>query len=207
MIPNCFRHRHAIKKVGRAEQKNQSPCVLWFTGLSGSGKSTLAGAVDEYLFDLGCHSYLMDGDNVRYGLNRDLALSDEDRAENIRRIGEVSKLFVDAGLITLCAFISPFAKDRNRVRSVLDSGEFIEVHVSTPLEECKQRDPKGLYKKALKGDIHNFTGLDGVYEVPVRPEITIDTTGSTPFECAEVIVEYLRNKRMIPDMGNVSMGM
>ncbi len=197
MNKNIIWHNHNINKTHRATQKFQKPCLLWFTGLSGSGKSTVAGAVDELLLELNYHSYLLDGDNVRYGLNKDLGLSDVDRQENIRRIGEMSRLFVDAGLIAISAFISPFANDRKQVRDLLDTDEFIEVYISTPLEICEQRDPKGLYVKARKGEIKNFTGIDGTYEVPVNPEITVDTTKDSPRECAEQIVGYLRHKGIV----------
>jgi adenylyl-sulfate kinase len=157
-------HFHHVIKKDRSTQKKQHPFILWFTGLSGSGKSTIAGAVERRLFDMGCHTYLLDGDNVRYGLNKDLGLSDGDRIENIRRIGEVSNLFIDAGLVVLTAFISPFRSDRRMVRDLVGDSEFIEVHVDTPLATCEKRDPKGLYQKARKGEIKNFTGIDSEYE-------------------------------------------
>ncbi|MCP3921793.1 MAG: adenylyl-sulfate kinase [Desulfobacterales bacterium] len=201
MKKNIVWHKHNINKSHRATQKYQKSCLLWFTGLSGSGKSTVAGAVDELLFEENYHSYLLDGDNVRYGLNKDLGLSDTDRRENIRRIGEMSRLFVDAGMITICAFISPFIDDRKQVRDLLDADEFMEVYISTPLEECEQRDPKGLYKKARKGEIKNFTGIDGTYEVPLNPEIIVDTTNHSPRECAEQIVNFLRERNIILENG------
>jgi len=148
--------------------------VLWFTGLSGSGKSTLAGALEQALFSLGVSTYLLDGDNVRHGLCRDLGFSDEDRRENIRRVGEVAKLMVDAGLVVLTAFISPHKVEREMVRAQLAEGQFIEIFVDTPLETCEARDPKGLYKKARAGELKNFTGIDSIYQAPEKPEIHID---------------------------------
>ncbi|MCG8530983.1 MAG: adenylyl-sulfate kinase [Desulfovibrionales bacterium] len=197
MSRNITWHKHSINKTHRSVQKAQKSCLLWFTGLSGSGKSTVAGALDELLFQRGYHSYLLDGDNVRYGLNKDLGLSDDDRRENIRRIGEMSRLFVDAGLITICAFISPFAAERKQVRELLDEHEFIEVFIDTPLSVCEERDPKGLYQKARKGEIKNFTGIDGIYEPPVKPEVVVDTTSMDPEACAQQIFDYLWKKRLI----------
>ncbi len=170
-------HDHAVTKETRSKQKRQVPCVLWFTGLSGSGKSTLAGALEQALAVRGYHTYLLDGDNVRHGLCRDLSFSDHDRQENIRRVGEVSKLMVDAGLIVLTAFISPHQQERDSVRQRLKFGEFIEVFVDTPLSECERRDPKGLYQKARSGDLANFTGIDSAYESPVDPDIHIQWQG------------------------------
>lgn len=166
--------------------------MVWFTGLSGAGKSTVANALDEMLVSQNKHTYLLDGDNVRHGLNRDLGFSDQDRIENIRRIGEVGKLFVDAGLIVLSAFISPFRSDRQMVRTLFPVGEFIEVHVATDLSVCEQRDPKGLYKKARQGQIKNFTGIDSAYEVPDAAEIVIDAGTLSVEECAEQIFSYLK---------------
>lgn len=190
-------HPHEISKQARSEQKRQKPCVLWFTGLSGSGKSTLAGAIEERLFELGRHVYLLDGDNVRHGLNKDLGFSDEDRIENIRRIGEASKLFVDAGLIVLTAFISPFQKDRDMVRSLLEPDEFIEVHMATSLEVCEERDPKGLYKKARNGEIKHFTGIDSPYESPTNPELSIDTGTLSFGECVDTVMNYLFEHKIV----------
>ena len=188
---NTVWHQQHILKAQRAEQKQQQPCLLWYTGLSGSGKSTVANAVDALLYQRGYHTYLLDGDNVRHGLNGDLGFSDEDRVENIRRIGEVSKLFVDAGLIVSTAFISPFAADRAQARNMLTDGEFIEVFIDTPLSVCEQRDPKGLYKKARAGEIKDFTGIDSTYDVPVSPEIHVKTAEQDIVACAEQIVSYL----------------
>ncbi|MDO6505589.1 adenylyl-sulfate kinase [Colwellia sp. 4_MG-2023] len=188
---NTVWHEQHISKEQRASLKSQKPCLLWYTGLSGSGKSTVANAVDALLFKLGCHSYLLDGDNVRHGLNGDLGFTDEDRVENIRRISEVSKLFLDAGLIVSTAFISPFTEDRARARAKLEDGEFIEVYIDTPISVCEQRDPKGLYKKARAGEIKDFTGIDSTYDVPESPEIHVKTAELSIQECAEQIVHYL----------------
>jgi adenylylsulfate kinase len=170
---NVVWHQHAIDKAFRATLKNQKPTVLWFTGLSGAGKSTVAGALENRLAQLGYHTYLLDGDNVRHGLCSDLGFSAQDRRENIRRIGELAKLMADAGLIVLTAFISPHRAERQMVRELLPEGEFLEVFVNTTLEVCEQRDPKGLYKKARAGEIANFTGIDSEYEVPLQPEIDL----------------------------------
>ena len=164
-----------VDKAQRAMAKGQKPVVLWFTGLSGSGKSTIANIVEKKLHAMGRHTMLLDGDNVRHGLNRDLGFTDADRVENIRRVGEVSKLMLEAGVITLVSFISPFASERAMVRSMLDDGEFIEIFVDTPLEEAERRDVKGLYKKARAGELKNFTGIDSPYEPPAHPEITVNT--------------------------------
>ena len=188
---NTVWHEQHISKEQRASLKSQKPCLLWYTGLSGSGKSTVANAVDALLFKLGCHSYLLDGDNVRHGLNGDLGFTDEDRVENIRRISEVSKLFLDAGLIVSTAFISPFTEDRARARAKLEDGEFIEVYIDTLISVCEQRDPKGLYKKARAGEIKDFTGIDSTYDVPQSPEIHVKTAELSIQECAEQIVHYL----------------
>ena len=180
-----------ITREAHAQQKGQQPRLLWFTGLSGSGKSTIANLVEKKLHALGKHSFLLDGDNIRHGLNRDLGFSDQDRMENIRRIGEVAKLMTDAGLIVLTAFISPFRAERAMVRSLLPEGEFFEIFVDTPIEEAERRDVKGLYKKARAGEIANFTGISSPYEPPLAPEIRIDTTRTTHEEAAEQIVEAI----------------
>ncbi|WP_294332197.1 sulfate adenylyltransferase subunit CysN [uncultured Sphingomonas sp.] len=180
-----------ITREAHAQQKGQQPRLLWFTGLSGSGKSTIANLVEKKLHALGKHSFLLDGDNVRHGLNRDLGFTDQDRVENIRRVGEVAKLMTDAGLIVLTAFISPFRAERALVRSLLPEGEFFEIFVDTPIEEAERRDVKGLYKKARAGEIANFTGISSPYEPPIAPEIRIDTTRTTPEEAAEQIVEAI----------------
>ncbi|NNU16055.1 sulfate adenylyltransferase subunit CysN [Parvularcula sp. ZS-1/3] len=183
-----------VNKESRQKILGQKSCMLWFTGLSGSGKSTVANLVEKRLHDLGRLTYVMDGDNVRHGLNRDLGFTDADRVENIRRVGEAGKLMVDAGVITLVSFISPFETERQSVRERMDDGEFIEVFISTPLEVAEQRDVKGLYAKARKGEIKNFTGIDSPYEEPTNPEITVDTSEVAAEKAAEMIVEYLDQK-------------
>jgi bifunctional enzyme CysN/CysC len=180
-----------IGKAARAAAKSQKPCVLWFTGLSGAGKSTIANLVEKRLHVLGRHTYLLDGDNVRHGLNKDLGFTEADRVENIRRVAEVAKLMVDAGLIVLTAFISPFRSERGMARSLLGPSEFIEVFVDTPLAAAEARDIKGLYAKARRGELKNFTGIDSPYEAPEHPEIHIDTTQLTPGQAAECVVQYL----------------
>ncbi len=191
---NIVWHEHHVTKEERSQSKEQKPCILWFTGLSGSGKSTIANAVESKLLALNKHSYLLDGDNIRMGLNKGLSFSNEDRIENIRRIGEVSKLFVDAGTIVLTAFISPFQKERDAVRSLVKKDEFIEVFIDTPLEVCESRDPKGLYKKARKGEIPNFTGISSPYEAPVEPEIHIINDNISIEDVTEQIINYLKEK-------------
>ena len=190
-------HDHKVSRAERAQIKNQRPCLLWFTGLSGSGKSTIANALDVALHQRGYHTFLLDGDNVRHGLNKDLGFSDEDRVENIRRIGETSKLFTDAGLIVLSAFISPFATDRRMVRNLFPSGEFIEVFMNTPIETCEERDPKGLYQKAREGKIKHFTGIDSPYDAPARPEMSLDTSTLSVDDCVQTLIEYLLSRKMI----------
>ena len=165
-----------VDKAARAAQKGQTPSVLWFTGLSGAGKSTIANLVEKELHRLGCHTYMLDGDNVRHGLNKDLGFTQADRVENIRRIGEVARLMTDAGLIVLVSFISPFRSERRMARDLMEEGEFLEVFVDTPLEVAEQRDPKGLYAKARRGELANFTGIDSPYEPPENPEVRLDTT-------------------------------
>jgi adenylylsulfate kinase len=198
VIKDIVWHEHEVNKAARSDQKSQIPCIIWFTGLSGSGKSTIAGALEQALFGLGQHTYLLDGDNVRHGLNKDLGFSDEDRIENIRRIGEMSKLFVDAGMIVLSAFISPFRTDRRMVRDLVGNKEFVEVFMDTPLATCEDRDPKGLYKKARLGEIKNFTGIDSEYETPEKPEVTIDTSTMSVQQCVTAIVEYLQINEYLP---------
>jgi len=188
---NTVWHQHQVSKEERSAQKSQKPCLLWFTGLSGSGKSTIANAVDAKLVARNQHTYLLDGDNVRHGLNGDLGFSDDDRIENIRRISEVSKLMVDAGLIVSTAFISPFSSDRAMARDKLEAGEFIEVFIDTPIDICEQRDPKGLYKMARSGEIKNFTGIDSAYDVPEKPELHIETANNDIEQCADLIIQYL----------------
>ena len=186
-----------VNKQANAAQKGQKPAILWFTGLSGSGKSTIANALQKRLFSIDRHTYLLDGDNVRHGLNRDLGFTDADRVENIRRVAEISKLMVDAGLITLVSFISPFRSERRMARNMVEDGEFIEVYVNTPLEVAEKRDVKGLYKRAREGKIKNFTGIDSPYEPPLEAEIELDTTSTTADEAAEKIIDYLKAKGML----------
>ena len=185
-------HTLDIDKSVRAGLKQQKPCVLWFTGLSGAGKSTIANLVDRRLCELGRHSALLDGDNLRHGINQDLGFAPEARVENIRRVSEIAALFVDAGLITLVSLISPFRADRDAARRRFADGEFIEVHVATPLATCEARDPKGLYKRARAGELSNFTGIDQPYEAPDRPEIAIDGATLSASDAADLIVSYLR---------------
>ena len=184
-------HQHVIDQAARGDQKGQSPVLLWFTGLSGSGKSTLAGALERALFESGFHTYLLDGDNVRHGLCKDLGFSLEDRDENLRRVGEVAKLMVDAGLVVLSAFISPTLAERERVRALFPEGKFIEIHVSTPLSVCEARDPKGLYAKARTGEIANFTGISSPYEQPLAAELTIDTSKGDLTTQVNTLLDYL----------------
>ena len=176
----------------RAARLRQRPCVLWFTGLSGSGKSTLAGLVEDTLFSQGYLTYVLDGDNVRHGLCRDLDFSREARVENIRRVGEVSKLFIDAGMIVLTAFISPFRQDRALVQEMIGDAQFIEIYLDAPLEVCERRDPKGLYRKARDGRLRHFTGIDSPYETPQRADIVLDTSTAPPEHCAQTIIDYLQ---------------
>ena len=187
-----------VNAEARASLKGQTPCVLWFTGFSGSGKSTIANLVEKKLFGEGRHTYLLDGDNVRHGLNQDLGFTDADRVENIRRVGEAAKLFVDAGVITLVSFISPFRSERRMARDLVKQDEFIEVFVDTPIEVCMARDPKGLYKRVAAGQIKNFTGIDSPYEAPENPELTLKTEFATAEELAERVVAYLKMNGRIP---------
>ena len=184
-------HEHPVDKSIRSYMKKQRPCLLWFTGLSGSGKSTIAGAVESKLAERFQHTYLMDGDNVRHGLCGDLGFSEQDRNENIRRVGEVANLMVDSGLIVLTAFISPFKENRQIVRCMLKDNEFIEVFIDTPLIECEKRDPKGLYKKARTGEIINFTGIDSPYEAPDHAEIVIENVNISVDAAANQVIDYL----------------
>jgi bifunctional enzyme CysN/CysC len=186
-----------VTKATRALQKGQKSCVLWLTGLSGAGKSTIANLVEKKLLAMGRHTYLLDGDNVRHGLNKDLGFTAQDRVENIRRVAEVSRLMVDAGLIVLVSFISPFRAERRMARDLLEPGEFLEVYIDTPLAEAERRDVKGLYKKARKGELKNFTGIDSPYEAPEHAEIRIDTTAMAPQQAADQIVEHLSRAGML----------
>ncbi|MBN3555509.1 adenylyl-sulfate kinase [Fictibacillus nanhaiensis] len=194
---NIIWHDSSITVEDRRKQNNHSSFVLWFTGLSGSGKSTIANALAKELYDRNIRNYVLDGDNIRNGLNRDLSFSDEDRTENIRRISEVSKLFVDNGTVVLTAFISPFIQDREKAKAIVSEEEFIEIFVSCPIEECEKRDPKGLYDKARKGEIPDFTGIDSPYEEPVSPALTIYTNEQSVTESVEVILNYLKNRKLI----------
>ena len=180
-----------VDKRARVSRKRQTPRILWFTGLSGSGKTTIANRVERLLFNAGRHTYLLDGDKVRRGLSRDLSFTDADRVENVRRVGEVAKMMLDAGLIVLVSLISPFRADRGMVRRMVGEGEFVEIFVDAPLEVCESRDPKGLYSRARAGEIKNFTGLDSPYEAPENPDIRLDTTNLSPEEAARLIIEFI----------------
>lgn len=198
MSDNTVWHAHKICRSHRETLNGQRACLLWFTGLSGSGKSTIAGLVEERLHELGKLTYLLDGDNVRKGMNGDLGFSDADRIENIRRIGEMSRLFVDSGVITLSAFISPFRSERAAVRQLMEDGDFIEVFIDAPLSTCEGRDPKGLYQRARNGEIKNFTGIDSPYEIPESPEIRVVNDGSvSPRDVAGLVVNYLHERQFI----------
>ena len=194
---NISWHKMSINKKTRSELNSQKPCVVWFTGLSGSGKSTIANILEQKLHTIGKRTYLLDGDNVRHGLNKDLGFTDTDRVENIRRVAEVSKLMVDAGLITLVSFISPFKSERQMARDLLSSDEFFEIFINTPLEECEKRDPKGLYKKARAGELKNFTGIDSLYEEPENPDLILDTASSNAEELTDQIINFLQLKKII----------
>lgn len=195
-MSNISWHSHRVTKHQRAALNHQQPFVIWFTGLSGSGKSTIANVLDAHLFQHGFRTYLLDGDNVRHGLNKDLGFDQASRVENIRRVGEVSKLMVDAGLIVITAFISPYRSDRAMVRQMFEAGEFIEVFVDTPLEICEQRDPKGLYKKARSGTIKDFTGIDSPYERPESPEVVLDGARQTVEQELDAVMAYLSGSRL-----------
>lgn len=195
--PNIVWHPAVIQKSDRQSLNGHKSCALWFTGLSGSGKSVLANAVDEKLYHMGIQSYVLDGDNIRHGLNRDLGFRTGDRIENIRRIGEVAKLFVDSGQMILTAFISPFREDRDMVRALFPDGEFLEIYVKCPLQICEQRDPKGLYKKARNGDIKHFTGIDSPYEAPLSPDLIIESDQTSIADGADLIIKELQHKGII----------
>lgn len=190
-------HDHEIKKDDRRKLNQHGSAILWFTGLPSSGKSTLANEVEKKLVENRIKTYILDGDNIRTGLCKDLGFSEEDRAENIRRIGEVSKLFVDAGVVVLSAFVSPYRRDRDAIRELVEEGEFLEIHVNCPVEECEKRDVKGLYKKAREGVIKGFTGIDDPYEEPQHPEITVHTHQDSIEDCTNQILDYLEKKKVI----------
>ncbi|RHW36789.1 adenylyl-sulfate kinase [Lysinibacillus yapensis] len=197
MSSNIVWHEASIGKEERREKNNHQSFILWFTGLSASGKSSIANSLARALFERGNQSFVLDGDNIRHGLNKDLGFDEDSRKENIRRIGEVSKLFVESGQIVLTAFISPYQEDRDVVRSLVAEGEFIEVYVKCSVEECERRDPKGLYKKARNEEIKNFTGISAPYEAPVNPEIVVDSEQFTIEECTEQLIEFLTSKNYI----------
>lgn len=195
---NIVWHQHFIDKAARSAQKGHKPALLWFTGLSGSGKSTLAGALEAELMQRGIHTYLLDGDNVRHGLCSDLGFATADRQENLRRVGEVAKLMVDAGLVVLAAFVSPYRAERAAIRARLSEGEFIEVFVDTPLSECEQRDPKGLYKKARAGEIKHFTGIDDPYEAPEQADIHLVNHGQGIEQGVAILLSQLQARGILP---------
>jgi len=194
---NIFEQKVDITKVDRSKLKNQKPCVLWFTGLSGAGKSTIANALDKKLHEMGRHTYLLDGDNVRHGLSKDLGFANEDRVENLRRVAEVSKLMVDAGLIVISAFISPFKSERQMARDLFTEGEFLEIFIDTPLEVAEQRDVKGLYKKARAGELKNFTGIDSPYEQPESPDLSLLSHKFSLDELVQQTVQLLKTKGIL----------
>lgn len=196
--PYTVWHDATIRREHRHRQNGHGSAILWFTGLSGAGKSTLAHAVEERLHHLGCRTYVLDGDNVRHGLCGDLGFTADDRRENIRRIGEVAKLMIDAGTIALTAFISPFRADRERVRGMVMHGEFIEIHCMCDIEVCESRDVKGLYKKARAGEIKEFTGISSPYEIPSKPELVVDTARDDLRTCVEQVLGHLRIRGLIP---------
>jgi adenylylsulfate kinase len=197
---NITRHEGHVTRTEREQLLRQKGATLWFTGLSGSGKSTIAFTLEHALVQMGQLAYVLDGDNIRHGLNKNLGFSAADREENIRRIGEVAKLFADCGVITMTSFISPYRKDRDTVRALhqADKVPFIEVHVNTPIGTCEQRDPKGLYKKARAGQLKNFTGIDDPYEEPLKPELTLDATDTSPQQAAALLLDYLGKQGILP---------
>jgi adenylyl-sulfate kinase len=191
MEENLIRHNFSITQLKRSELKKQKPMLLWFTGLSGSGKSTIADALERALFEKGIHTYLLDGDNVRKGLNNNLSFSPEDRSENIRRIAEVSNLMIDAGLVVLASFVSPYREDRENVKRIVGYQNFVEIFVNTPIEECERRDVKGLYAKARAGEIKNFTGVNAPYEAPLVPDVEVDTMMVSVEEAVALVCEFV----------------
>jgi len=194
---NIVWHQGAVTRDDRAQLNGHRGCTVWLTGLSGAGKSTIAVDLEKRLLERGVRTYILDGDNVRHGLNKNLGFSPEDRTENIRRIGEVAKLFTDAGLVTLTAFISPYRADRDQVRAIMQDGDFIEVFVDCPVEVCEERDVKGLYKKARAGEIKEFTGVSAPYEAPAKPELTLNTAGQSVAESAKQILAYLERQGIV----------
>ena len=195
--PNIQWHQALVSRADRAKQNGHRSAIVWFTGLSGAGKSTLAHAVEGRLHALGCRTFVFDGDNVRHGMCSDLGFSEADRSENIRRIGEMSKLFIEAGTIALTAFISPYQKDRNKVRALVEAGDFLEIYCHCPIEVCEQRDVKGLYAKARAGEIKEFTGVSSVYEPPTAPELTLNTSAQPLEECVDKVIELLLQRNII----------
>ena len=196
-IKNIYWQTFSIGKKARAQLKNQKPVVLWFTGLSASGKTTIANLLEEHLYARDQHTFLLDGDNMRHGLNKDLGFNDSDRVENIRRIAEISKLMVEAGLIVIASFISPFYTDRRMARSLMEEGEFIEIYINASIELCASRDPKGLYKKAQNGEIKDFTGIGSPYDIPKSPEIIIDSSNTEAIDAANQILLYLESNNYL----------
>jgi len=190
-------HHATVTRARREQQNGHKSAVLWFTGLSGAGKSTLAHAVEEELHQRGCHTFVLDGDNVRHGLCGDLGFTEQDRKENIRRVGEAAKLFIEAGVIVLTAFISPFRADRERVRKLIGDADFIEIYCHCPLEICEERDVKGIYKKARQGLIKDFTGISSPYEIPEHPELSIDTAEKALDECVTQVIQYLEARKVL----------
>lgn len=195
---NIVWHQASVDRNARAEQRGHRSAILWFTGLSGAGKSTLANAVNQALFERGLATYVLDGDNVRHGLCRDLGFSDADREENIRRIGEVAKLFLDSGVIVLTAFVSPFRADRDKARALVEAGDFLEIFCSADLSVCEERDTKGLYAKARAGEIKEFTGISSPYEAPEHPELSVDTGSGELASCVQEVVDALVSRGIIP---------
>jgi len=195
--PNTVYHNATVTRERRNQLNSHKSVIIWFTGLSGSGKSTLAHSVEETLYNLDCRTFVLDGDNVRHGLSSNLTFSDDDRKENIRRIGESAKLMMEAGVIAMTAFISPFRKDRNLVRQLLPQGDFIEIYCKASLEICESRDVKGLYKRARAGEIKNYTGIDSPYEAPDNPELVIDTEGESLEESVTKVIDFLKSKEII----------
>ena len=195
--PNTIYHQASVTRQRRNQQNNHKSAILWFTGLSGSGKSTLAHAVEEQLHQQKCRTFVLDGDNVRHGLSSNLSFSEQDRKENIRRIGETAKLMMEAGIVTLTAFISPFKQDRETARNLMPHGDFIEIYCKATLETCEARDVKGLYKKARAGEIKNYTGIDSPYESPEKPELTVDTDKQTLEESVQSVIKLLTERDII----------